>query len=259
MKYQRQLEILQYINEKGSATISELLERFTISKATLNRDLTNLENNFSIKKVHGGVISNIEAQTFDYPISQKELQHKDEKILIAKAVVKMIHTGQTILFDSGSTIWYLAKELVLRDDITDLTVITNDIKIAYTLTDNPNISIYVLGGFRLKDTYDLYEPSMLNTLSQLNIDTYFMAASAFDSHAGITHFDQTDITIKNSMMSRSNKIILCSDSSKYAVVKRWKLCNLNEVDEIFTDYHISDKNIEDIKLLCKNLHIISAN
>ena len=61
MKYQRQAELLQYINKVETATVNELLEKFHVSKATLNRDLTALEQEGSIKKVYGGVVSILDA------------------------------------------------------------------------------------------------------------------------------------------------------------------------------------------------------
>ena len=68
MKYQRQIDLLQYINNKGTVSIAELLEHFHISKATLNRDLTDLEKEESFHAV---------AKEFDRLLDQleKELEN----------------------------------------------------------------------------------------------------------------------------------------------------------------------------------------
>lgn len=242
MKYQRQKEILQYINEAGSARITELLERFDISKATLNRDLTDLEKGGALKKVHGGVVSNLAFQTFEPPINQKELQNKSYKEAMARIAVREILSNQAVILDSGSTIWYLAKELARRDDVENLTVITNDLKIAYTLAECENISLFVLGGMRLPEAYDLYSSQAVEVLRSLNADVYFMAGAAFDGRAGITHTSMEDTEMKKEMMKCSKRSVLCIDSSKYNITKRWSICGLDDLDEIITDARLEEES-----------------
>lgn len=234
MKAERQIDLLQYINEKGTVSTKELMDYFKISRATLNRDLTELESEKLITKVHGGVISKAEFQTFEPSISKKEMSKRAEKEAIAKKAITCIHDDQTIILDSGSTIWYLANELVSQT-YTNLTVITCDLKIAYTLAKNDTISLFVLGGMKQKGAYDLILPTNLEMLNAFNVDVYFMACSAFDAEQGLTHFNQLDYYLKTAMLKVSNKHILCSDSSKYGISKRWKLCELNDLDMIITD------------------------
>lgn len=257
MKYQRQAELLQYINKMETVTVNELLEKFHVSKATLNRDLTALEQEGSIKKVYGGVMSNAEFQTFDLPIGQKEMAHKAEKERIAAETLRMIRSGQTIILDSGSTIWYLAKELAKREDIENLTVVTCDLKVAYTLADHKNISLYVLGGMKQVESYDLYSPNMLEVLGSLNADSYYMAGAAFDSQTGVTHTYQSDVTVKLAMMECAKEVIFCTDSSKYGLVKRWKLCDLRRLKTIVTDdYALTKENEKELRDLCDDVRIV---
>lgn len=257
MKYQRQAELLQYINKVETATVNELLEKFHVSKATLNRDLTALEQEGSIKKVYGGVVSNVEFQVFDLPIDQKEMVHRAEKERIAREAVGMIQSGQTVILDSGSTIWYLAKELARREDIENLTVVTCDLKTAYTLADHKNISLYVLGGMKQPESYDLFSANMLDTLKTLNADTYYMAGAAFAPQTGVTHTHQSDLNVKWAMMECAREVIFCTDSSKYGLVKRWKLCDLRRLRTIVTDdYALNEENEKELRDLCDDVRIV---
>lgn len=247
MKYQRQIDLLQYINSKGHATVDELLKKFAVSKATLNRDLTDLVNEGSIQKVHGGVVSKVASQIFELPSLKKEVYNKEYKEMIAKKAVSMIHSNESIILDSGSTMYYIACELVKRDDLENLTVITNDLKVAYTLSANERISLIVTGGMKHHDSFDLYGPSVAGILMSLNANRYFMAASALDVECGVTHTDYDDIITKKEMMNSSKEIILCADSSKYGLVKRWSLCTINEVDCIITDQRLSKASQEELR------------
>lgn len=259
MKYQRQIDLLQYINNKGTVSIAELLEHFHISKATLNRDLTDLEKEDSIRKVHGGVVSNLPMQTFELPINKKEHYNKDYKEAIARKAVQLIQSNQSIILDSGSTIWYLAKELVKRRDIENLTVITCDLKVAYTLAEaeNDNISLFVLGGMKHKDSFDLYGPTIVEILKSLNVDLYFMGVAAFDNKTGITHTYLDDVSTKKAMIQCARKVVLCADSSKYGLVKRWSICNINDINMIITDNHLTLEALNEINELCSDVDLVN--
>ena len=256
MKYQRQINLLQYINSKGNATIEELLKEFLVSKATLNRDLTDLVDEGSIQKVHGGVVSRVAAQVFELSSTKKEVYNKEYKEWIAKKAVSMIHSNESIILDSGSTMYYIARELATRTDLENVTVITNDLKVAYTLSQIEHISLIVTGGMKHPDSYDLYGPNVVDILMSLNANTYFMATSAFDSVSGVTHTNHDDIITKREMMKCSKETILCADSSKYGLVKRWSLCGIQEVKTILCDSHLPKEAIKDIKEMNVNLSFV---
>ena len=54
MKYNRQKEMLAYIEDKRSVRNEELLEKFNVSIQTLRRDLKTFEDQGFIDKVYGG-------------------------------------------------------------------------------------------------------------------------------------------------------------------------------------------------------------
>ncbi|MEF9962193.1 MAG: DeoR/GlpR family DNA-binding transcription regulator [Erysipelotrichaceae bacterium] len=253
MKYQRQIDLIQYINLKGNATIIELLDEFKISKATLNRDLTDLVNEGCVQKVHGGVISKMSSQVFELSCTKKEIYNKEYKEKIAKVACDMIHSNESVILDSGSTMFYVAKELALRENIENLTVITCDLKVAYTLSKVSNISLIVLGGIKHKESYDLFGPTVVELLQSLNVNKYFMATSAFHAEKGITHTDYDDIITKTAMLNCAAKNILCVDSSKYGLIKQWSLCDFTCVDTIITDNHFKENDLRELNSLCNNI------
>jgi hypothetical protein len=53
----RRRDLLSWLNEKGSLSLSEIVSRFEISKMTAHRDLDILEKRHSLKRIHGGAIA----------------------------------------------------------------------------------------------------------------------------------------------------------------------------------------------------------
>ncbi|MBA7628838.1 HTH-type transcriptional repressor GlcR [subsurface metagenome] len=51
---ERQKEILNYINEKERASIEDIINMFNISKATVRRDLIDLEKKNLVIRTRGG-------------------------------------------------------------------------------------------------------------------------------------------------------------------------------------------------------------
>jgi Fe2+ or Zn2+ uptake regulation protein len=53
----RRRELLAWLNENGSLSLTEIVSRFAISKMTAHRDLDILEKRHSLKRIHGGAIT----------------------------------------------------------------------------------------------------------------------------------------------------------------------------------------------------------
>ena len=94
MKYDRLLEIENFIKEKKSLTIEELLETFDISIQTLRRDLKELEDKGSVKKVYGGVIYNDENGVID--IAYREVNLLQAKKEVGELASSLINDNDVI-------------------------------------------------------------------------------------------------------------------------------------------------------------------
>lgn len=54
---ERELQILNLIEERGSATVRELAERFAVTEVTIRRDLDRMEAQSLLRRTHGGAVS----------------------------------------------------------------------------------------------------------------------------------------------------------------------------------------------------------
>lgn len=256
MKFQRHIDMLQYITNKGSATIEELIQEFNISKATLNRDITELVKSGNIEKVHGGVVSTVNSGEFEMLIDDKEHLHIEEKKAIAKKACSLLIDNDNIIIDSGSTMFYFAKELANNKKLNNITIATNDIKVAYTLSSNPNIRLVMMGGIKHSDGYDVYGDKVSDIIKSLNITKYFIASSAWDIKTGITHTNYEDVLVKKEFLNCSQQCILLSDSSKDSFEKRFKICGIESIDKIITDSNLSEEKAK--KYIEKGVDVIIA-
>lgn len=228
---ERQEQILNYINKKRKASIDELSKHFNVSKVTIRRDINDLANRGLAIKIHGGVLSIYNTLSHEIPYDKKFGLNSDQKKRIGKAAANLIEDGEVIILDSGSTTFEIAANL----NKNDLTVITNDIKIAMELAHRPNISLIVAGGTLAKSVYTLIGPQTESFLSQIHVNKTFLGADAISLDHGITNRTMEEVPIKQAMIKAADEVIVVADNSKFNKKVFAHLCDLNEIDKLITD------------------------
>ena len=261
LQIERLEKILEFIDERGTVNIPELIEAFDVSKPTVLRDLKALEKQNLIIRVHGGAASKRRKGTNFEPKNRvKEKEAITEKEEIAELAVNHINSGETILLDSGTTTLMLARRMLMLKNIT---VITNDIKIAMTLSDNENIDLVVIGGQKRKGVYSLIGPFAENILNQLNVDKVFLGADAVDFKWGLTNSNIEETNIKKTMIEVAKEKILLADSRKFNQAAFTKISSIEILDRIITDNKLSEadaKRFEEIGITVETPNLkIEAN
>jgi len=232
LKEERTERILQYVTQHGFARIQEIMELCNVSRPTAVRDLIRMENEGKLIRTHGGARAIRKTATFEPRHRWKEGQHAEEKKKIAALAKELVEEGDTVLLDSGTTTLMLARELA---SFKNITVITNDIMIAMTLSDNDDIQLVMLGGQRRKGVYSLIGPFAEQILNQLNVDKAFLGADSVDLVHGITNSNIEELSLKKTILDISQKTILLADSSKFNNVGFVKVADLDRIDTIVTD------------------------
>lgn len=254
LKGERLCKMVEYIDDKNVVTISELCDEFRVSKATINRDLKMLEEKKLITRTHGGAMSLTRGTRFEPIHVIKEKEKTAEKQAIGIYAADFIKQGETILIDSGTTTLLLARQI---KDFNNITVITNDLKIAYVLSESDGIDLVVLGGQQKKGVYSLIGPFTENLLKMLNVDKAFLGVDAMNVDRGITNSNIEESNIKKAIIEISKEVIVLGDSSKFGKVAFAKICDIDMVDAIVTDSNISEEEL--LKFRNRDVEIHIAN
>ena len=126
----RHRQIVEQVRGAGRVLVTELAEHFNVTPETIRRDLTALDRNGALRKVHGGAIP--APALPETGVTQREQVNPTAKQAIARAALARLapKPGTTLLIDAGTTTGSLAR--LLPGD-TDLTVITNSVLTAASL------------------------------------------------------------------------------------------------------------------------------
>jgi DeoR family transcriptional regulator of aga operon len=129
----RRAKILEELQQNGKVDVSTLSRVYSVSEVTIRNDLIQLEQKGMLIRTRGGALRQ-ESVSTDFALSEKRRRYLGEKQLIGKKAAELIKDGETIIFDSGTTTMEVARNI---SGYTDLTILTNAINIAASLTGNP--------------------------------------------------------------------------------------------------------------------------
>ncbi|MGD9964807.1 MAG: DeoR/GlpR family DNA-binding transcription regulator [Candidatus Izemoplasmatales bacterium] len=247
----RQLEILELLTQKGNVTVEELAEKFAVSKMTIRRDLEKLQENNLLQRTHGGALMNrVLLQEMAY--NEKREEHADIKQCITRKALSYLENNKIIYLDAGTTTFELAQKLPTQD----LTVITNDIRIAAHLMLTSN-NVVFLGGMIEKETGSVTDGNAQDALQGFNIDIAFLGTSSVDNEMNLCTPDINRMKLKKVAFDVSTKTVLLVDSSKFYSKSLYKILNINDLDVVISDFDSRDlgdfdlKSTEFITIKCK--------
>ncbi|MHB1334826.1 MAG: DeoR/GlpR family DNA-binding transcription regulator [Candidatus Humimicrobiaceae bacterium] len=260
LRAQRQAEILSLIDQKGFVTNKGLQEIFKVNQMTIRRDLKELSKQKMIMLVHGGAKDiKLESKTTSEPFyKMKSFLNIGKKQSIGRTAVDYINDGNTILLDTGTTTFQIAENLKHKK-INNLTVLTNDIKIANELCSLDNIKVFVLGGELRQHLYSLYGFFTVKFLEGLKVDKLFLAADAVNKETCISNANLDDVPIKQEMINCSKFVILVADSTKFNKEAFSKVCNWEKINLVITDNEVPEEYIELFKDKNINYKICDSN
>jgi len=231
---ERKLKILEFIEEHRKATVIELCHQFKVSSATIRNDLRDLETAGLLIRTHGGAM--VKTKTGLEPdMSLRKVQNLDEKRRIAMAALRLVEDGDTIILDTGTTTYELAR---LLGEKRNITVVTNDLPIALLLEEFEAVRVVVVGGMVRRKFHCTVASSFsgMNALSDLIVDKAFMAVNGFSLEKGASTPDLNHSETKKIMISIAARVILLFDSSKMGRNSFAIFAPPDRIDAVVTDF-----------------------
>lgn len=228
---QRRNEIAQRLFQTGNIHISELAKEYQVSNETIRKDLIYLERQGIAQKSYGGAV--ISKGMLERPFSQKETEHIEIKTAIAKAALAWIPEQGTIYIDAGSTNHALAKQLMMRDD---LTVISNAINTVMLLSHSQN-QVFCIGGQLRNSSKATVGFWAADALSHLRIDVAFLGTDCFEAFSGPACANYEETELKRLITRLAHQSIVLADHTKFHHTSQFQFCKWEEITAVITNHH----------------------
>lgn len=251
---ERLQKIEDLLKENGSVVISRLSDSLNVSEETIRRDLEKISKNMKIKRVRGGAFLPATTDN-EVPIKIRETIYLEEKQLIGAKCLSLIDDGMSVMLDSSTTAWYVAKNL--NQSGKKVTVITNSLLIASEFSESKNIKVISTGGTLRKSTNSFVGYMATNALSNLSADVAFVSCTAITNGFGATDNHEAEGQVRKTMLERSMKKVLIVDYTKFDTPAVNPICKIQDLDLVITDRKVPKaykqvfKDLEVELLVCK--------
>ena len=231
---ERERLIEEALRPTGFVSYRELEALLEASPATIRRDLTRLEENGRIVRVHGGARRAEEADgsprligtPFDLSISQ----NLAAKQAIGRAAAALVQPGEGIMVDGGTTTLQMCPHLAGRH----CQVLTNSLHIVNALLPQDGTRILVPSGTVFREQNIILAAAGEDSMPRFHAPKLFMGAAAVGPR-GIMQADVILVAAERRLIDRAEEVVLLVDSSKFTAQSGTIVCGLDEIDVVITD------------------------
>jgi DeoR family transcriptional regulator, fructose operon transcriptional repressor len=213
--------ILKVLKEKNTIKIQELVELTNCSESTIRRDLTQLEQEKFLKRVHGGA-ARLQGKLQEPTMTEKSSKNLQVKRQIARYAGSLVEEGDSIYLDAGSTTFEIISFLP-----NNIVVVTNGLMHANELLEK-NIKTFLIGGYIKPTTKAMIGRGALESLEKYRFDKCFMGVNGMHPQFGYTTPDQEEAMIKQLAISLTREAYVVADESKFSEIAFAKIADLNQ-------------------------------
>jgi DeoR family transcriptional regulator, deoxyribose operon repressor len=245
---QRMNEIVRLLSASGMQRVADLAERTGVSEVTVRRDLRRLEDDGLVFLAHGAASINPGSENLrigdKYFITQQQALHQQEKIQIGRKAATLVEPHDTLVIDSGTTPYYLARALPAN---FDLTVICVSLNVFIELHDRTDVNLIFTGGYYHRNSLMCESEEGISMIRRHRAAKAFLGATGIHEKMGVTSSNPWEQKTKRAIMESSLTNILLVDSDKFRVVQTSYFADLHEFDIVVSDSAIPPRYVSHIE------------
>lgn len=227
---ERKRQIVDTVTEQDGCSVTELADLLDVSKATIRRDLRDLEDEGLVERSHGGALP-VRTVASEQSYSQRGVKNLGAKRAIASRARREIQDDQVVFFDSGTTTMEVAKQA--PSDVRFIAA-TNSPALALELTDNGH-DVKLTGGTLRQQTQALVGPTGESFMERTNFDQVFLGTNAVAPDAGLTTPNEDEARMKQLMCEKAQRVVLVADATKFGRKSFVQFAAIETVDLVVTD------------------------
>jgi DeoR/GlpR family transcriptional regulator of sugar metabolism len=231
---ERQDRIARLVEEHGRARVTDLAGRFGVSSVTIRKDLMALESAQRLVRAHGGAIA-IDRSRPELSFDIRERLQAEEKVRIGAAGAALVQDGESIVMDASTTALSVARQLKTRGGWSQLTIITNGLRLAAELAGHPGITVLMLGGRVRWEAFSVVGQLGDGLFDRINVQKAFLGAAGFTLESGLADATDEEAQIKRSMVGAAREVIAIVDHTKWGRAAFATFCPTAEIDIVLTD------------------------
>jgi DeoR/GlpR family transcriptional regulator of sugar metabolism len=233
-KAARQEGILSELQAQPAARLGELAASFAVSKETIRRDIAELSARGLVARTYGGAFP--VSLTHEPGLGARAGINPEGRRRMAEVAERLIRDCSAVMIDTGATMARVCERLAaaVPEGGTGLTVITNGLRNAAILSDNPAIRILVCPGAYDPHEVATFGPLTLEFVGRFRADAFLTSSGGLDA-TGAMDPNSDAAAVKRAMLQRAGRSIFVVEHRKFGFVQFETVCGLDAIDVLVTD------------------------
>jgi DeoR family transcriptional regulator of aga operon len=218
----------------GLVRTAALAAALGTSEVTVRQDLAVLDREARVRRVHGGA-ARPGVGSPERPFEETAVEHRAAKAAIGRAAAALVRSGECVVLDVGTTPAAVAEALVAREDLVDVTVVTNSLTTALVLERAvPRFTVVVTGGTLRPLQHSLVAPFNGTVLPMIAADVVFLGGTGVDVEHGLTNVNLPETEAKRMLAATARRTVVVVDGSKFGRAHIGVVRGLDDIDVIVT-------------------------
>jgi DeoR family ulaG and ulaABCDEF operon transcriptional repressor len=240
LETQRHSLILDLLDEQQVVTVTQLTRVLKASAATVRRDLSKLNEQGMLVKVHGGAEAqrshvNVLRPSLKGPAFNANLEKQvAQKRAIARRAAELCLDGGSVIINGGSSTYMMTEFLVRRQ----LNILTNSVPLALDLLNTSENRVTLPGGELYREQNIVLSAFENDTIEHYRADLMFMGTPGIGQY-GVMESDPLLVRAELKLKKRADRLVVLADSSKIGARSNMIVCPLTDVDVLITDRGIT--------------------
>jgi len=231
----RREEVLLLLSQVPISSTQQLASATNVSAETMRKDLDALAESGRIIKVHGGVA--LANAVSAIPFDQRAQKNTELKMKIAGAAAGLVSHGDSILMESCTTSYELAKVLAQDKELLQtLIVFTNSLAIASLFSSGDKCKkLFIIGGWVNQDEHASHGYQTTDMMRNIHVNKAFLSGAAINDDLVITGYYDDDVAFQQTALQCAESTVLMVDSSKFGKNAILTVSHLSRVKFLVTD------------------------
>ena len=225
----RHERILEVLRADGLAEVGDLSRELGVSGATVRRDLTFLQREGLLQRIHGGAA--VPLGTSEPPFDVVAVDHQDAKVRVGVAAAGLVRDGDVVLIDIGTTTSHLARGLRGRE----VTVITSSLAVYEELAQDDAVELILLGGTVRRNYRSLVGFLTEHAIRQLHADLLFLGTSGVRRDGSVLDTTAVEVPVKRAMLEAAERTVLVADADKFPGRGIARVCGAADLTALVTE------------------------
>ena len=242
---QRQTQILQLLESRGSITLTELVSLLNASESTIRRDLQELDRQNLLVRVFGGAMSvNSKAGLREENVSERQTVNIKEKQRIGRYAAALIQPNDFVYIDAGTTTGAMIPFITEQSAVYVTNAVAHGLELA-----RRGFRVNLVGGEIRGVTEAIVGNAACEELRAFNFTKCFMGTNGVNSDNGFTTPDINEAIIKGRAIAQSRERYVLCTADKFHVISPVRFADFNDA-MIITDRYPNSWYAEQENIIC---------